>query len=289
MRGYVSPGMNIDFYKMHGAGNDFILVDDREGRFPWRDRDWVARSAARRTGVGCDGVALIQRSDRADFRMRFLNPDGGEASMCGNGARCIARLAAELGAAPARMRIETEAGLLRAVVDGDSVRVWMTEPRGWSPNRELTWPDGAPVLGHVLDTGVPHFVTEVPDIEAVDVAGLGARIRRHPAFAPEGANANFIRIESRDRLRLRTYERGVEAETLACGTGMVACALAAARLGRVDLPVTVVPASGDRLEVDARLDDEAFREVTLTGPAVHVYRGVLVYAGDGGGTVISDQ
>ena len=271
--------MDIAFYKMHGAGNDFILVDDRALRFPMEDPAWIARVTARRTGVGSDGVALIRPSESADFRMVFLNPDGSEASMCGNAARCIARLAAELGAAPTRMRIETRAGILRAEANGDTVRVGMTDPHGWQPDRRLTWDDAPAVVGHVLDTGVSHFVTEVDDLDATDVHGLGGRIRRHPAFAPEGVNANFIRVDGKGQLHVRTYERGVEAETLACGTGMVACALVAARLGRAKLPVIVIPASGDRLEVDGAPDGEAFREVTLTGPAVHVYRGDLVYPG----------
>jgi diaminopimelate epimerase len=269
--------MRIPFHKMHGAANDFVLVDDRAQTFPAGDRAWLAATAARRTGVGCEGIILIQPSSSADFRMRFFNPDGGEAEMCGNGARCVALLAHELGAAPRSMTIETAAGELRAeVLGGGQVRLRMTEPKDWRLGRALEAAGERLAYGFV-NTGVPHAVVEVADLEAVDVARLGAAVRRHADFAPAGANANFIRVTGPDTIAVRTFERGVEAETLACGTGMVAAALVAARLGRVRLPATLVPRSGDRLAVDAEGSGERLHHVTLTGPAVHVFRGELDY------------
>ncbi len=271
--------MEIPFVKMHGAKNDFILVDDRAETFPLHDRDWIARSAARRTGVGCEGLILIQPSTDADFRMRFLNPDGSEVDMCGNGARCVARFAHELGVALASMRIETGAGLVCAEVADGSVRLTMTEPRDWRMNQTLELKGESPLLGHSVNTGVLHFVTEVPNIDAVDVAQLGALVRCHGAFDPDGTNANFFSVAGENRIRVRTYERGVEAETLACGTGIVATGLVAARLGRVSLPVTVRPTGGDTLQVDGRWENDLPAAVTLTGPAVPVYRGILDYPG----------
>ncbi len=264
----------IHFWKMHGAANDFILVDDRQETFPANDRAWLARIANRRTGIGSEGILLIQPSTKADFRMRFFNPDGGEADMCGNGARCIARLAYELGAAPARMAFETPAGIVRADVRGDQVLLNMTEPREWRLDREVAIEGRSYGYGFV-NTGVPHVVIELADLQSVHVRKLGEAIRRHPDFAPAGTNVNFIQVTGPNSLRVRTYERGVEDETLACGTGMVASGLIAARAGRVNPPVQITPASGDRLEVNFESTSDGARNVTLLGPAVHVFEGTL--------------
>ena len=261
---------------MHGAANDFILVDDRAQTFPAQDRNWIARISARRTGVGCEGVLLIQPSAKANFRMRFFNPDGGEADMCGNGARCIARLAHEIGAAPASMSIETPAGIVRADVRGNEVLLHMTEPKDWRMRRTLTI-DNQPLACSFVNTGVPHAVVSVENLDAIDVQRMGSRIRYHADFAPAGTNANFIQVTGPDSLRVRTYERGVEGETLACGTGMTACGLIAGKLGLVRAPVKITPASGDVLEVNYELTADGARNVTLLGPAVHVFRGELSY------------
>lgn len=266
----------IPFWKMHGAGNDFIVVDDRERTFPVHDTAWLQSIMARRTGVGSEGLLLIQPSDRADFRMRFYNPDGGEVDMCGNGARCIARRAFELGAAPSPMTFETGAGLVRAELIGDHVRLTMTAPRDWRLGGEMTV-NGQTYAYDFVNSGVPHVVVWVEDLAAVDVARLGASIRHHPDFAPKGTNANFIQVTGPDSISVRTYERGVEAETLACGTGIVASGLLAGKTGRVTPPVRVKAASGDVLTVDYRLTPEGAENVTLTGPAVHVFEGVLSY------------
>jgi len=268
--------VKIAFWKMHGAANDFVLVDDRERQFPATDRAWIAAIAARRTGIGCEGVVLIQPSARADFRMRFFNPDGGEAEMCGNGARCVARLAHEIGAAPQRMTIETQAGLLKAEIIGEQVRLLMTEPKDWRLGRTLTLGDARLPYGFV-NSGVPHAVVEPADLASCDVQRLGAGIRYHADFAPAGTNANFIQVTGPHSLRVRTYERGVEGETLACGTGLVASALVAARLGRVSPPVQLTPASGDVVTVDFTIDGDRVSDVTLLGPAVHVFQGTVEY------------
>lgn len=263
---------------MHGASNDFILVDDRALAFPAHDHAWISAITSRRTGVGSEGVLLIQPSTIADFRMRFFNPDGGEVDMCGNGARCIARLAHEIGAAPSNMRIETPAGIVRAEARGDVVKLVMTEPHTWDMNQTIEL-SGRSYTYHFVNTGVPHVVIEVPDLDKVDVQKLGAEIRYHLQFAPKGTNANFIQLDQQGRLRVRTYERGVEAETLACGTGMVACGLIAGKLGRVAPPVKVIPASGDVLEVNFTATADGATNVTLLGPAVHVFQGTLTYHG----------
>lgn len=268
--------MNIPFWKMHGAGNDFIVVDDRKQTFPVANTEWIARIAARRTGVGCEGIILIQPSDKASVRMRFFNPDGNEVEMCGNGARCMARLAHEIGAAPAEMTIDTVAGILKAYALGDNVRLQLTDPKDWRTDGKLEI-DGRIIEYGFVNSGVPHTVVEVDDLDNCNVHELGAAIRYHEAFAPAGTNANFIKTTGPQSLRIRTYERGVEAETLACGTGIVAGALIAARLQRVKPPVEITAASGDVLTVDFELIDDGARTVTLLGPAAHVFKGTLEY------------
>lgn len=269
--------MNIPFWKMQGASNDFLLVDDREQTFPVADAEWLGRIGRRRTGVGCEGIILIQPSRQADFRMRFFNPDGQEVDMCGNGARCVARLAHELGVAGETMRIETVAGMLRAEVLRTSiVRLGMTDPHGWELNGLLDLGDRS-IPYCAVNTGVPHVVVESEDLAREDVVGLGRAIRRHAAFAPAGTNANFMAVTGPHAIDIRTFERGVEDETLACGTGIVAAALIASRLAYTTPPVQVRAASGDTLIVDFRFSDAGVRNVTLEGPAEHVYRGTLAY------------
>lgn len=269
--------MKIPFWKMHGAANDFVVVDDRALTFPSADSRWLAEVMSRRTGVGSEGVLLIQPSQQADFRMRFFNPDGGEVDMCGNGARCIARLAHEIGAAPQRMAIETPAGIVRAEARGGLVQLVMTEPKDWRMGGSLVV-EGKSFAYDFVNSGVPHVVVRVDDLAATDVHNLGRAIRYHADFAPKGTNANFIQITGPDSLRVRTYERGVEAETLACGTGMVACGLVAGKLGLVKTPVKVTCASGDVLEVNFTPTADGATNVTLLGPAVHVFCGELEHA-----------
>jgi diaminopimelate epimerase len=268
--------MKINFWKMHGAGNDFLLIDDRKMEFPASEPEWIERISARKTGVGSDGILLIQDSEKADFAMRFFNPDGGEAEMCGNGARCIARLAHEIGVAPAKMTIDTAAGRLGAEMVGDDVRLFMTDPVDWRMDRTLKV-EGQDIGYDFLNSGVPHAVVVVENLAEHDVEGMGAAIRYHADFQPAGTNANFIAVTGEQALSVRTYERGVEGETLACGTGMVASAVTAGKAGRVASPVKITAASGDVLEVDYELTQDGARDVTLLGPAVHVFEGTLEY------------
>lgn len=269
--------MKIPFWKMHGAANDFILVDDRRMTFPAADRAWLARIMARRTGAGSEGILLIQpAAGKAHFRMRFFNPDGGEAEMCGNGARCVARLAHDLGVAPAQMEFETLAGLVRAEVRGDRVLLRLADPKDWRLDRALTI-DGREVRYHFVHSGVPHVVVATDALDGVNVQDLGRKIRYHGDFAPAGTNVNFIQVTGPRALRVRTYERGVEAETLACGTGIVACGLIAGRLGLVQPPVSIAAASSDVLEVNYTLTESGATGVTLLGPAVHVFQGTLTH------------
>jgi diaminopimelate epimerase len=265
----------VKFYKMSGAGNDFVVLDNRQGALRGDLNAFSARVADRRRGVGADGVLLLERSPRKDFRMRYFNSDGSEADMCGNGGRCIARYAALVGAAPSRMEFENLAGDFGAeVLDDGQVRLQMTRAHGLRLDLDLPV-EGKTVRGHSIDTGVPHLVVPVPDAAAVDVKALGRALRTHPAFAPKGTNVNFMQVTGKDSILVRTYERGVEDETLACGTGVVAAALLTDRVHRLALPLCVKVRGGDVLTVDARAEGDAFCDVTLTGSATEVFSGEI--------------
>jgi len=259
---------------MHGAGNDFVLIDDRRLTVPVKNRAWLESIGKRRTGVGCEGIILIQPSTQADFIMRFFNPDGSEVDMCGNGARCVARLAYDLKVAPAKMTFETGAGIIAAEMVGDQVRLGMTLPKDWRLNQMLEI-DGVKRPYGFVNSGVPHVVMPLEQLDQEDVAKTGAAIRYHKDFAPKGTNANFIHVTGPSALRIRTYERGVEAETLACGTGIVASGLIAGWMGWVKPPVKITCAGGDVLEVNYTLTSDGAQNVTLLGPAVYVFTGEL--------------
>lgn len=268
--------MKIKFWKMHGAQNDFVLFDDRRGRFPVADRAFIAHIASRRLGIGSEGVILIQKSEVSDFRMRFFNPDGGEVGMCGNGARCVARLVFDLGVVEKKMTIETQAGQLKAQVMQKGVRLWMTDSLDWKMDDSLEL-SGRNLIYSFVNTGVPHVVIRTGELCEVDVCAIGSAVRHHRDFAPAGTNVNFMEVLPNGELTVRTYERGVEAETLACGTGVTACGLIAAKHSWVKLPVNVQVASGDVLVVDGRLTADGANNVTLTGPTEYIFEGTIEY------------
>lgn len=264
------------FTKMNGAGNDFVLLDNRAGR-AGLDPAAVARLCDRHRGVGADGVLAVEPAQGAgaDFRMRYYNRDGGEAEMCGNGARCFARFAARLtGRALESIRFETPAGVIGAHFEGERVRLAMSAPRDLRLRETLEalarrW------TVHSVDTGVPHAVIFVDEPGEVDVAALGAALRFHPHFAPRGTNVNFVGAAAPGRLILRTYERGVEAETLACGTGAVAAGLIYSALHDLDGPVDVAVRGGEDLRIGFTRAGGDYQEVTLSGPADFVFTGEI--------------
>lgn len=265
--------MILDFVKMHGAANDFIMIDDRQGNVPWEDYVLMAQLAARRTGIGSEGIILIQSSQRADFRMRFLNPDGSEVDMCCNGARCAAWFAHKLGAAKRSMTLETSCGLLDAEITGDHVvKVWMPEPTARKYNLNIDVGEET-ISGNYVLAGVPHFVVNTPEPEQVDLNTLGRALRLHPAFAPEGVNVDFVAQRAPNRLSMRTYERGVEGESGACGTGAMAAAIVAVEQYNATLPIRVRTTSGFELIIDADWRNHACTGITLTGPVAEVFTG----------------
>ena len=262
--------MRIRFAKMHGAGNDFVLVDDRSGDFPC-SREVLASIGARGTGVGCEGIILVQKSDRLDFRMKFFNPDGSEAEMCGNGARCVAAFAREIGAAKSdKMRFETLAGDVGAEIVSSSLF-----PFPSSLLVKVEMPAPKDLRDNFINSGVPHCIVPVADLATTDVEGEGRRIRYSDAFAPAGTNVDFVSYHAPDLVDIRTYERGVEAETGACGTGSVAAALVGVAQHGMRFPVRVRTAKGFELVIDGEFDGKAFRAVTLTGPVARVFTGEI--------------
>ena len=263
----------LSFWKMQGSGNDFILIDHRQPCLTEAEqRQLVPKLCAPKFGIGADGLIFIEPSIRADFRWRFYNADGSEAEMCGNGGRCAARFAFLQGIAPARLTFETLPGIIQAEVSGRRVQLGLSQPH--SLQLHLQIPVGAEIWqGHFLNTGVPHVVIPVADLAAAPVAEVGRAIRFHPLFQPAGTNVNFIAREGQKELAIRTYERGVEAETLACGTGSVAAALIAARLYDLASPVTVHPRSGETLKIYFTRNGDMFEAVSLEGDALVVFQG----------------
>jgi len=273
----------IPFTKMSGTGNDFIIIDHRQPLLAKADLPAFARAVCRRRfSVGADGLILIEPSTSVDFRWRFFNADGSVAEMCGNGARCAARFAFQKQIAPARMRFETLAGIIEAeVMEGDgmeaAVKLRMTPPIDQALNQQLFIGELAKTI-HSINTGVPHAVHFVDDIDRTPVFEWGRLLRHHERFQPAGTNVNFAQLLRDNTIKVRTYERGVEDETMACGTGAVAVALIAALLDRAASPVRIITSGGDQLTIHFRLatgTGAAVSEVFLEGPAYFVYEGQL--------------
>jgi len=264
----------LRFTKMNGAGNDFVMIDNRAGKVRLQPEQ-IVRICDRHRGVGADGILLLEKgSNGADFRMRYYNRDGGEAEMCGNGARCFARFANKIADAPKEISFQTPAGLIRGELHGDLVTLHMSEPKDLRLNVELEL-EGEDARVHYINSGVPHVVVPVARVDMVHVYGRGGAIRCHELFSPAGANVNFIEKRSPRQISIRTYERGVEDETLACGTGVVASALIFAATEKVEGPISVIVRSGSELSVDFKRAGGQFRNVTLTGPAEFAFEGTI--------------
>jgi diaminopimelate epimerase len=264
----------LRFTKMNGAGNDFVLIDNRSGAYKFSPQQ-IAFLCERHRGVGADGVLLVESpTGKADFRMRYFNSDGGEAEMCGNGARCFARFLDKIGGPFSEVSFETMAGVIQATFEGELVRLAMSRPHHMVLSRTLDI-GGLKRLSHSVNTGVPHVVTFVDDLESTPVQKWGAQIRYHQAFQPEGTNANFIKELEPGKIAIRTYERGVEAETLACGTGVAAAGLIYAALGDATSPVHILVRGGDWLEVGFQRVENSFEHVTLKGPADFAFEGCI--------------
>jgi diaminopimelate epimerase len=264
----------LRFTKMNGAGNDFVLLDNRAGDIVLT-RAQIVRICDRHRGVGADGVLVLELpTNGADFRMRYYNADGGEAEMCGNGARCFARFADRTAGPLEKLSFETPAGVIGAQLAGELVTLQMSDPSDLRLGLEVPL-GGENIRASYLDSGVPHIVVPVATIDEVDVRSLGSALRNHPMFAPRGANANFSEQRGSRSIAIRTYERGVEAETLACGTGVVASAIIFAANKNVSGPIGVLVRGGDTLQVNFTREGNRFSNVTLSGPADFIFDGTI--------------
>lgn len=269
-------GQQMPFVKMQGSGNDFVVIDNRDRRVPVEAMAGWARAVCRRAfGVGADGIFFLETppADRpgVDFIWHFYNADGSRAEMCGNGSRCAARLAYLLGMAPARHVIGTDAGPVHAeVLDSGRVKVQLTPAK--DARLDIALPAADQTLrAHFVNTGVPHTVIFVDDVAKVDLPDLGRAVRYHETFRPKGTNANFAQVVDKKTMLLRTYERGVEAETYACGTGASAAVYLSHKLGLTGPEVNVTTSGGEQLTISVDKDN-----VFLAGAATVTFTGNLL-------------
>jgi len=263
----------LSFAKMAGAGNDFVVIDHRNGGID-DPASLTRKICTRGLSVGADGLILIEKSDRASFRMRYFNSDGSPGEFCGNGTRCAARFAVLSAIASPKMTIETDAGIVSAeLIENDLVTISLPSPQSFRAERPLRVGDQT-IQGSSITVGVPHYVLFLRgDLWSQDITTPGRAIRMHRDLQPAGANVNFVVVRDGHSIEIRTYERGVEAETLACGSGIVASVSVSALSGKVTSPVSVHTRSGATLLVSFTLDGREMRDVRLTGDARLVYRG----------------
>ncbi len=265
----------IEFVKMNGSGNDFIIINNFTKYFSSDEfKKYVPLICRRKFSVGADGVIILEPSSTCDFKWRFFNSDGSEAEMCGNGSRCAAKFAYLEGIAGRNLKFETLAGIIEAEVKENTVKVLMTKPFDLKLDYEIIIDDKKYYISSI-NTGVPHVVKFVKELENYDVKRMGRLIRYHELFQPNGTNVNFVSVENKNTIKIRTYERGVEDETLACGTGSVAAALIAYKKGFVEIPIYVKNMGGETLIIDFVEKDGIFEKVYLEGDANLVFKGKL--------------
>ena len=268
--------LKINFTKMIASGNDFIVT--RLPHYTVTQLKILAqRFCDRKYGIGADGLLILEKSKIADIRMRIFNPDGSEAEMCGNGARCIALFKAKGKKQKAKVGIETKAGVIKSEVDDNNIKIKLTDPR----EIKLDFPihiNGRNLKVNFIDTGVPHTVIFVEGLDKIDIVKLGRQIRYHKRFIPAGTNVDFVEVKDNQTIKIRTYERGVEDETLACGTGVVASALITRHKdkrmqGHKSQKINVQTKSAEILKVYFDKIDSKFKNVWLEGKAEIVYKG----------------
>jgi diaminopimelate epimerase len=256
---------------MVGSGNDFVVLELTGSRVNGLNA-LAKKICDRKFGIGADGLLVLEKSKPADIKMRIFNADGSEAEMCGNGARCTALFVVNQLACPKKILIETKAGIINAEVNKDTVRIKLTEPKGLNLNIPIKV-NGRALEVNFLNTGVPHTIVFVSGIDNIDIDNIGRMIRYHKRFSPAGTNVNFVEVLDKGTIRIRTYERGVESETLACGTGSTASALIFALKNNLNNLVKVKTESKEVLKVYFNRDKNKFKDVWLEGKAKIVYKG----------------
>ncbi|MFH1715346.1 MAG: diaminopimelate epimerase [Elusimicrobiota bacterium] len=263
-------GQKIKFTKMHGSGNDFVMLDNRANTLPENKNLLAQRLCDRIAGIGADGLIIIESSNDSDFKMRIINQDGSEAEMCGNGARCAAHFAYSLGIVKNKMKFTTLAGPIGAEIVDDKINVRMIDPVDFEKDIELDLDKFGKMKAYYINTGVPHVVIFVDDIDDVDVKEMGRSIRYNKHFKPKGTNVNFVQVINSEIIKVRTYERGVENETLACGSGSTAAAIISGLEKGAAPPVKAHTRGGEILEINFKIEKyDEIREVYLKG-SVHV-------------------
>ena len=260
----------IPFVKMCGSGNDFIIIDNRNLNIEITP-SWVKKVCCQKFGVGADGILVLENSKRAAFKMKTFNSDGSEIEMCGNGARCIARYAYLQGITGNKMQFETLAGLIEAEVINQKVKVKLTDPEDIKLNIKINTH-----CVHFVNMGVPHTVLFADEIDKINVIELGRELRFNNYFQPQGTNVNFVEVVNNSQVKVRTYERGVEDETLACGTGSAASVCIAALLGIVNSPVDVVTKGGEIITVYFEKDGTQIKNLYIEGDADITFEGKLL-------------
>lgn len=257
--------MSIHFFKYQGAGNDFVLVDNRKQTFPTDNYDGIKFICDRRFGIGADGFMLLEPSAKADFKMVYYNADGRPGSMCGNGGRCITAFAHHLNIFEKRVKFEAGNHIYEAEIDDQLVHLQMSDVTMVEQFDDH----------YFLDTGSPHHIVFVDQVDEVDVVESGRKIRYGAPYFEEGSNVNFVEQLGPDSFKVRTYERGVEDETLSCGTGVTAAALAVHHSGRTDGNVVKILAQGGDLEVSFDAVNDQYEHIVLSGPATFVFEGQI--------------
>lgn len=261
---------------MHGAGNDFVMIENLDGSIEL-SQEQVAFLCDRRFGIGGDGLILLNPKtlDDQDATMIYYNADGSRAEMCGNGARCFTSFALINGVGDgSRVAFQTDAGPMSATAEGGEFTINMTPVFDVNMNKEITTEHGTYAY-HFMNTGVPHVLIFSEDVDSVDIKPEGRALRMHENFQPNGSNINFGQIQDNGIIKIRTYERGVEDETLACGTGVTAMAIAAHKIHQLPTPISVLVKGGDILKVDFDKNGEDISKITLTGPAKVVFQGKI--------------
>lgn len=261
---YPETSMTFTFYKYQGTGNDFILIDNRTLFFSKNDTKLIARLCDRKFGIGADGLILLEAHKEADFEMVYYNADGHQSSMCGNGGRCLVAFAKALGIVKDEASFMAIDGMHHAVIKEDLVELKMQDVTSIESGQDYVF----------LDTGSPHHVKLQQDLDSLDVKAEGAAIRYSRPYKTNGTNVNFVSQISENNFRVRTYERGVEDETLSCGTGVTAVALAMHHQKKTAAHHLTVEVEGGRLQVSFTPSQQGYHQVYLIGPATYVFKGV---------------
>jgi diaminopimelate epimerase len=263
--------MQINFTKAEAAGNDFIIIE-KDNLPENSDLSKLAlHLCTRKKSIGADGLLVYESSETSDFKMRIFNPDGQEVNMCGNGSRCIL-LYADKKISKDSYLIETKAGQLEGQMENGNPKIKLTDPYNLKLNFDLEV-DNKSLKANFINTGVAHVVCFVDNLEDYDVKNIGRKVRYHKDFQPKGTNANFVKVENENTISIRTYERGVEDETLSCGTGAAASTIITAQLNNMSSPITVKTQSGEILKIHFKKEDNNYKDVYLEGKCNIVYEG----------------